>query len=195
MSSVFTEPVRIAALMADYPHPWAICGGWSIDLFLGNVSRTHKDVDVAVLRRDQLAAQSYLAARGWSLEVAHEGRLRPWQEGARIELPLHVVWCRNSNHDPNFVEILLNEADGDTFRFRRDQSLTLPLDRAFISSGSGLPVIAPELALLYKSANIYVEENAADFVTALPHLGLDRRAWLKSALERTQVSHPWLQLL
>jgi len=35
----------VAKLMADFPHPWYFCGGWAIDLFLGQPMRAHKDVD------------------------------------------------------------------------------------------------------------------------------------------------------
>src|SRR3712207_5969706 len=95
----------IAALMADFDWPWAFCGGWAIDLWLGRVTREHKDVDILVFRRDQRAVQSYLRARGWTLEIAHHGVLTPWAEGEFIELPRHGIWCKNPAHDPDFLEV------------------------------------------------------------------------------------------
>ena len=73
----FGEPLMIAALLADFRSPWSICGGWAIDLFLDGVTRQHIDVDIALLRRDQLAMQSYLTARGWILEKAVDGARIP----------------------------------------------------------------------------------------------------------------------
>lgn len=184
-----------AALMADFDRPWAFCGGWAIDLWLGRVTRAHKDVDILIFRRDQLAAQTYLRDRGWTLEIAHDGVLTPWAEGAFVELPRHGIWCKNPAHDPDFVEVLLNETDGIRFRFRRDRTITAPLDRALLRTPSGLPVLAPEIALLYKSAHPDVEENAADFHTAVPALDGERRAWLRAALTCGQPDHPWLSAL
>src|SRR3712207_6939718 len=47
--------------------------------------------------------------------------------------------------------------------------------------------------LLYKSGTVAVPENAADCLTTLPALDATRRAWLTTALRRTQPEHPWLR--
>ena len=187
------DPIAaVARLMADFARPWAVCGGWSIDLWLGRVTRAHKDVDILVFRRDQLVAQSYLRGRGWTLEVAHDGALTPWAEDEFLQLPRHGIWCKNRAHDPDFVEILLNETDGARFLFRRDPTIAAPLNRALLRTPSGLPFLAPEIALLYKSGSPDVEENAADFRTAAPALDAERRAWLRAAIEQTRPDHSWL---
>lgn len=191
----FATPTHIGELLQECSPPWAICGGWAIDLFLGRVTRAHKDVDVAILRRDQLAIQAFLRARGWTLGKAHVGVLTPWQEGEFIELPVHGVWCRNAGYAPDFLELLLNEASDTDFRFRRDPPVTLPLDRAFTRSACGLPILAPEIALLYKAAHPELEENRAGFESALPRLDAERRAWLSAALARVQPDHAWLREL
>ena len=194
--SVPAELAAIAGLMAGFERPWAFCGGWAIHLFLGDgCRRAHKDVDIAVLRRDQLAVQSYLGERGWTLEVAQGGVLTPWAEGEYLELPRHGIWCKHPAHDPDFIEVLLNEGDDRVFRFRKDPSIALPLERAFLRSPSGLPFIAPEIALLYKAGGVEVEENAADFRATLPALSAERRAWLREALGRWQPRHAWLPAL
>lgn len=183
----------IAEVMAGYPAPWGFCGGWAIDLYIGRLTRSHKDVDIAVLRRDQLLLQSYLRAAGWSLDVAHGGTLEPWPEGERIKLPRHGVWCRNQDATPDFLEVLLNEADGDLFRFRRDPTLTRELDQAFLRIESGVIVLAPEIVLLYKSNDISRDENQADFENACPALSDDQRGWLATGLKRLSPNHSWLQ--
>lgn len=55
---------NVAHLLADFGRPWGFCGGWAIDLFLGQEIRPHKDIDVAVLRRDQYVVRALLATRG-----------------------------------------------------------------------------------------------------------------------------------
>ena len=185
----FEEVQKVGALLGRLRCEWYVCGGWALDLFLGRVTRAHKDVDVAVARRDQLEVQDYLRRRGWRLEKAAGGELSPWAEGERLELPLHGVWCRNEAHDPAFFELLLNEVDDELFRFRRDQSVTLPRARMSFASSSGLPVLAPEVVLLYKSNS--PGEYAADFRAAAPSLSGESRAWLKGALAQVSPGHPW----
>lgn len=191
--SEFAEVTKIGSLLRDLPCPWFVCGGWALDLFLGRVTRPHKDVDVAVARADQLVVRDYLLGRGWTLERAEDGQLIPWPDGERLELPSHAVWCRNDSHDPDFFEVLLNEVDGGGFRFRRDQSVTLARGRMSFRTPSGLPVLAPEIVLLYKSSR--PEEHDADFRSTAPSLSEESRGWLKGALERLSARHPWAENL
>jgi hypothetical protein len=69
--------------------------------------------------------------------------------------------------------------------------VTRPLDRAFIRAPSGLPILAPEIVLLYKSSSLE-PDNWADFRAILSALDPARRAWLRAALARQAVPHPWL---
>ncbi len=185
----FEEVRKVGGLLRDLGREWYVCGGWALDLFLGRVTRAHKDVDIAVARRDQLVVQGYLLGRGWTLEKAADGRLSPWVEGEELRLPLHAVWCRNETHAPNFFELLLNEVDDRVFRFRRDPTVTLPRARMSFQSPEGLPVLAPEIVLLYKSNS--AEEYGEDFRNAAPALSAESRAWLKGALEKVSPGHRW----
>ena len=106
-----------------------------------------------------------------------------------LALPLHAVWCRNEAHDPDFFELLLNEMDAGQFRFRRAPSVTLPRARMSFESAGGLPVLAPEIVLLYKSNG--PEESEADFRHAAPALSGEARAWLKGALDTVSPGHHW----
>jgi hypothetical protein len=72
--------------------------------------------------------------------------------------------------------------------------VTLGLDKAFIRASSGLPILAPEIALLYKSRDLDAK-NWARFHAALPALDAEQRAWLQAALTRLDPAHPWLPAL
>jgi hypothetical protein len=185
----------VALLMADFPHPWFFCGGWAIDLFLGRPMRVHQDVDIGIFRADQQVMQAYLLARGWDLAVAADGVLAPWKRGVWLDLPLHTIWCRNLNHEPVFLEVLLNEGDPVQFRFRRNPTLTSVGTEAIHYTVDGLPYLAPEIALLYKSAHVEEVNNQSDFDHALPRLTTEQRAWLRHGLCVLYERHPWLDRL
>ena len=191
----FADPRSIAALLADFDRPWFFCGGWAIDLFLGRVTRSHEDVDVALLRSDQLVMQAYLRERGWTLEKAVDGQLITWAEGKFIALPMHTISCRHATYKPDFLVLLFNEADAGSFFFRRDHSITLPRERMALRSLVGLPILAPEIVLLYKAKSSDQPEYSADFAAAIPTLGADGRAWLRAGLSKLHPGHRWLEQL
>jgi hypothetical protein len=180
-------------ILADYDRPWAVCGGWALDLFLNRVTRPHKDVDFAVLRKDQLGIQEYLLSRGWTLEKAVSGELLPWRMGEWIDLPVHTIWCKNPKASPDFIELLFNEVDSTDFLFRRDTSITLPIEKMILSSALGIPILAPEIVLLYKSVKPEDPSASADFRNVLPELSSESRNWLAIALDKLYTGHVWLK--
>src|SRR5437867_13350030 len=61
----FAPIERVARVMAGFPRPWFVSGGWAIELFVGRVTREHEDLEVGLFRRDQGALWAYLS--GWEL--------------------------------------------------------------------------------------------------------------------------------
>jgi len=181
----------IATLLTPFPITWGFCGGWAIDLFLNRITRSHKDVDIAILRTDQRLIFDFLRQRGWMLEQAVEKKLIPIHEDEILTPPVHTIWCRNVGTDPDFLEILLNESEGDQFLFRRDRSIRCALNKAFVTSPSGFPILLPEIALLYKSKSLS-PIGSSDFQSVLPLLDVPRRQWLAQALHKLSPGHEWL---
>lgn len=187
----FEATLQVSLMLEEFEPCWWLCGGWAIDLFLGRVTRAHKDVDIAIARRDQAALQKYFVSRGWMLEIAHDGKLSSWCEGDVIDSPRHTIWCRNAQSVPDFIEVLLNEIDDKSWRFRRDLSIARAGERAFLRGAFDLPILAPEIVLLYKSNDLSAA-NCWDFSHTWPQLAPDAQKWLCQALQRNNVAHPWL---
>jgi Aminoglycoside-2''-adenylyltransferase len=185
----------IAALFTPLPIIWGFCGGWAIDLFLNRTTRPHKDVDIAILRGDQRVVFDFLRQKGWTLEQAVDGKLLPFHRDEFLLLPVHTIWCRNTLARPDFLEVLLNESERDQFLFRRDPSIRYPLNEAFTPSPSGFPILAPEIALLYKAGHPQHAENPLDFQSLLPALNARQRQWLTETLNKLYPEHEWLKVL
>lgn len=187
------EVRAVADALASLRAPWAVAGGWALDLALGRVTRPHADVDVAVFRDDQAALRPALP--GWRFSVAVSGALVPWEDDARLELPVHEVHARPpAGRAGPAVELLLNEREGADWVYRRDPAVRRLLERVLLAGPAGVRVLAPEVVLLYKSrAPRSADEQ--DFRTALPHLDAGARAWLRDALLRATPDHPWAAAL
>jgi len=190
----FGAPRELANVMRAFPERWGVCGGWSIDLALGRVTREHKDVEVAILREHQTPLQRLLADAGWTMEKAMAEGFAHWRPGEFVELPVHCIWCRHEKHAPTFFEILLNESTGSEFVYRRDPRVRLDLDAAFPVSPSGPRMLAPEIVLLYKAKQTTAVDEA-DFRAVLPALGAGQRVWLGEALRTAHPGHRWIDRL
>jgi hypothetical protein len=177
--------------MHGFAAPWAIAGGWAVDLFLGFESRAHADIDVAILRADQHELRSRLASAELTKVVDHQ--LSPWGADDVLVAPVHEVHARWP--DGFQVEFLLNDFDPTSaeWLFRRDHRIRRPLDTAFAANG-GIPYLAPELVLLYKS-NTASAKDQTDFDVVGPHLSTEQRSWLSGALAVTAPGHRWASIL
>lgn len=184
---------QVVNALASLRAPWAVAGGWALDLALGRVTRPHADVDVAVFREDQDALRPALP--GWRFEVAVAGALVPWEDGARLEPPVHEVHARPpAGRAGPALELLLNEREGAEWVYRRDPAVRRPLERVLRAGPGGVRMLAPEVVLLYKSkAPRAADEH--DFHAARPLLDAEARAWLRAALLRAAPDHPWAAAL
>jgi hypothetical protein len=77
--------------------------------------------------------------------------------------------------------------------FRRAPRIRRSVDRVF-SMGRGLPRLAPEVVLLYKSKGSGQKDDA-DFAESVGLMTPEQRQWLCDALAATQSEHPWLAAL
>ncbi len=188
--AIHSEAVLAAAeVMRGFPGPWCVAGGWALDLFLGRQTRPHADVDLAVFRDDQHTLQRHLSA--WKLLKVEDGRLSPWAAGERIEPPVHEIHAMRSAREPAALEILLNERRGDRWVYRRNAAVSLPVARLILAGAGGVPVLCPEVVLLYK-CKAPREVDEGDFQRMRPHLGDERSAWLAAALTLAGPGHRWI---
>jgi hypothetical protein len=188
------DPAGTAALLADLGCRWWVAGGWALDLHLGRQTRAHADMDVVLLREDQLTVQAHLG--GWTLMAADPpGSLRDWEPGELLATGVHDVWCRPFGSDEWALQLMIIDPEGDDWVYRRDQRISRPLPTITgEASTQAMPVLAPEIQLLYKSHRPRAKDQR-DFETFADHLTDQQREWLGGALRTADPQHPWLARL
>ena len=153
--------VEAERVFRELPAMWWVAGGLAIDAFPRYESRTHGDLDVAVLRRDQAMVQRYLA--DWELYAAvGNGKLEPWQPDYELPPAVHDLWCRRTGSAPWSMQLMLVDAEADQWRFRRDNRVHRPLAH-LTGQIDGTPYLAVEVQLLYKARDHALAKNDADF--------------------------------
>ena len=199
---------------------WAVCGGDAIDLFVGKQTRLHKDIDVAIRWEDRDKVIQGFLNRQWRVFEPDNGRMR---EITTLEEDLRTednLWCirpdtdsytivskhdnyyeittdRNNQTVLDYVEVLFNRIADGYFLYKRNPVIKL---RDYLyCSPSGIPFLAPEMVLLYKSIFVrYLESpelNLIDMVKNYRHdfrvanekMNTGQRLWLKDAL---QIAYP-----
>lgn len=185
----FQQCLQITSLMKNYEHPWCIAGGWAIDLFFGNMTREHHDIEILALREDQHHLQKYLA--GYSFQKVKDGQIEPWLLNEWLELPIHEAYAEDKN---NKIEILFNESDNTDWIFRRDSRIRRPLSECIITSSNGVSYLNPAIGLLYKSKNPR-EKDEQDFKNIYRYLDKTDKQWLKEAIQICYSEHSWNDFL
>jgi len=177
---------RFGALSA----PWWVAGGRGLDMFLGHETRQHVDIDIAVLRRDQLAFREALA--NWDVQIAHRGELMPWKRGQMIADPAHhAIWARETANGPWRLELMLEESEGTRWAYRRDPRIGLNVADLGRRDPHGVQFIRPEVTLLYKAKSPRPVDET-DFLWALPRLDVAQKGWLIGALYTVDPTHRWI---
>lgn len=179
--------------LRGFKRPWYISGGWALDLYLARVRRVHEDADVVFSRTDQLALQEYLVGRGWRWLAPANGGMKPWPGRLFLGPERHQV---HAHRDGAFIDFQLTEMDNVVWHYRRDGSIIRAAESVGLRTSGGIPFLAPELVLLFKSKNTSGRERGkdeTDFRDILPHLELERRAWLFWALIVIDPGHPWIE--
>jgi hypothetical protein len=186
------SPRQGARWLASLTAPWWIAGGWALDLFAGTQSRPHKDLDVGILRKDAMQVLASLEA--WEVFEAKNAVLTQLGAGMQPRPDVFSLWCRPAHTADWALELMLDEAENGHWIYRRQTQIQRPLAIAIRRNSQGIPYLAPEIQLLYKSQRARKQDHA-DFERIWPKLDQGGRDWLRDCLRKTEPAHPWGALL
>jgi hypothetical protein len=181
------------ALLSHMRCPWWVAGGYAIEFAVGEAFRDHGDLDVLLLREDQGAVQEVLPTWEW-WAADPPGTLRPWAAGEILPPAVHDIWCRLGADQPWRIQVMLDESEGAEWVSRRDLRVRRPLTRLGLRTRDGVPYLVPEVQLYYKAKDPRPKDER-DFDAVLPHLTVEQRHWLATALALAEGEHPWSERL
>jgi len=185
-------PYEVMKRVAGAQIPWAVCGGWAIDLFLDQETRAHEDIEIEILRADFPKLRQWLAPLEF-YEVG-DGEVRALALGAVPPPEKHQTWLADPTAQTWLMDAMLQEGDAETWVCRRNPALVTPRDRMIGKTRYGVPYLKPEAVLLFKAKQTRPKDEA-DFVSAVPRMDGAARAWLKDALTQTHPAHHWIARL
>ena len=204
-------------ILRNQQFEYAFCGGYAIDLFLGFESRIHGDIDISAYWKNR----NNIIEHMWKLdflvyEMLGEGKAHHItdienqkmikrnifcfqdtcdliQLSATDEAGIYYINFRNIGQTKlDFIEFLFNSRNDTDFIYARNNEIKRALDKAILKN-EGIPYLAPEVCLLYKSTDITHEVNQKDFDKAIVKMTDEQKDWLNDALIKTYPEgHEWI---
>ena len=197
---------------------YQFCAGQAIDLFLGRETRVHGDIDICAYWPERDDIIRYMQSQGFEVyEMLGGGRVHKITDPAvqmyqkrnifcvKDDCPLVKLYPLDENDccwleffhigqtELNFIEFLFNDRSETHFEYARDREIKRDIDKAILSR-DGIPYLAPEICLLYKSTDIEREGYQQDFELTYPELNDEQKLWLQSALKRLYPDgHKWIR--
>ncbi len=184
---------EVSARFVGVKTPWWVAGGLAIELAVGHRIRNHDDIDVLLLRRDQLTVQQVLPDWQW-WAADPPGSLRPWIPGKELPAEVHDIWCQPGPGAPWQIQFMLDESHEQEWVSRRDSRVRRTIDTLGLTSTSGIPYLAPDVQLFYK-AGAPRPKDEEDFTAVLPTLTDQQRRWLTHAITQAYGPHSWIDRL
>lgn len=185
-------PAEAARILEGVRAPWFVVGGWALDLWHGQETREHEDLEIAFPRPRFEAFRE--ALHDFALFDAGSGRLRYLPPDAAPSPDDHQTWVLDTREDVWRMDLMREPGDDATWVCRRDDSIRLPRSEVSARSADGIAYLLPQFVLLFKAKAVRPKDEA-DLAAALPRLSSPARAWLSDALASIHPGHPWIETL
>ena len=198
---------QLKIFLAESTFPWAVCGGFALDLFLGRSIRTHGDIDLCVFEKDRASIKEYILDKGWCVyEFRGQGKVRPLDSGAVSDTGRNLMCVKDGCDlvkfypceeegllyhrffhtglkEFHYLEFLFNSEHDGWLVLDQRNGLRRELSKAFLLR-DGIPFLAPEIVLLYKASDSDNPDYRLDFAETFPCLNGEQKAWLFRGLNR-----------
>lgn len=204
-------------LLRGHDFEYAVCGGLAIDMFLGHESRRHGDIDILAFWAERDKIIEYMQSKGYEVyEMLGGGKCHHIIDINNQMRVKRNIFCVNDNCELvqlyntsdtdiyyidfkhigqtklNYIEFLFNDKSDTYFLYARNHDIKLSLDKAILFS-DGIPFLAPEMCLLYKSTDINREGYRQDYEKAMAKMTVEQKLWLNNALVSLYPDgHEWI---
>jgi hypothetical protein len=145
-------------------HDWCLCGGLSLDWFLGKTTRDHGDTDIGVFRSDLGRCLHSIGASRVYLCIPAVG-LTSW-DGGDVPEEVHDIWVADPGGSQWVLQIMVYDDDGDTVVYRRNRSITWGKGSHTLDV-RGVRILNPLVTILFKANRPALEPKDAEDIKNL----------------------------
>ena len=168
---------------------WYVTGGWALDLFLGQQTRYHADIEFATLPSDIPKARKALSELEFF--AARNGELSFLERDANVPDDIWQMWGADFKSQVWRVDMMIERGTKDRWIYKRNNAISQPRDQAIYKNDHGIPYLAPANVLLFKAKHIRAKDDQ-HFARVLPHLRSHEKVLLRRWIASEHSAHSWL---
>ncbi|TCB88286.1 hypothetical protein E0H26_28540 [Micromonospora zingiberis] len=185
------KPIDVARRLVGTAVPWYVAAGWALDLFRGEQTREHHDIEIAV----PVGRFPEIRERFAEFTFDAIGAARIWESATpEVLAATRQTWLREPETGRYLLDVFREPHDGDVWICRRDETIRLPYADIIRHTPDRIPYLTPELVLLFKAKHVRPKDQA-DFDGVLPLLTRPQRETLFRLLKQVHPGHAWLAAL
>lgn len=185
-------PSELASRLNHASGVWYVVGGWALDLWHGDQTRDHEDLEFAILPESVQEFREILGELDFF--TVHSGIIKHLAPTKSPPPHISQLWGLDRGSTRWRVDMMLERGTPSTWVCKRDASIHAPRSEAIRTSNAGIPYLAPAAVLLFK-AKYLRDKDEADFRRALPRLDPTEKATLRHWLDLAHPNHQWLAAL
>jgi len=171
---------------------WYVRGGWALDLFMGQQTHDHADLEFATLPSDIPKARKALSELEFF--AARNGQLSFLERDADVPDDIWQRWGADFKSQVWRVDMMFERGTKDRWVYKRNNAISQPRDQSMYLNDQGIPFLAPANVLLFKAKHTR-DKDVQDFDRVLPHLRPHEKAVLRRRIVSEHSVHPWLAQL
>lgn len=187
------SPHELASRLSSVSKPWCVVGGWALDLWHGNKTREHDDLEFTILRKDFDTFRQSLGG-DMALYTVYDGVLEHLTASQQPKPEIDQVWCFDRSAECWRVDMMIESGTDALWVYKRDNQITRPRVEMVLFTTEGIPYLNPSAVLLFK-AKYCREKDEADFAKAVSELSASERLWLRNCLVSQHPEHVWIDRL
>ncbi|WP_242208356.1 MULTISPECIES: amino acid transporter [unclassified Pseudomonas] len=182
-------PEELATFLSSVNRPWCVVGGWALDLWLGQQTRNHSDLEFTVLRADFVFFRQ--ALNDLDFYAVKDGTFQFLSATCLPAEDIFQIWGYDSTAQAWRVDVMIEPGSSDSWTYKRDPSIAYPRSDMVLRSTAGIPYLRPAAVLLFKARHTRAKDRS-DFAMALPQMSGQERVWLVRHLTLLHPEHEWL---
>lgn len=186
------SPAELSGRLSRVSRPWCVVGGWALDLWHGEKTREHEDLEFTILREDLRIFRDEL--RDMEFYTVNDGVLERLAADREPKAEIAQIWCFDRPADRWRADMMIEPGTDEHWVYKRDRQITRPRSEMVALTADGVPYLNPSAVLLFK-ARYRRTKDEEDFAKAAPGLLPSERLWLRDCLDRLHPGHAWARML